>query len=611
MGTYEFKSMDDDLLIREFVAYIRDYDYMMRQMRNIGKRLDQERYSSLRDLYDPDGLKTEYMKLLADVSAKVSTINKMLSAKSLDEHLPLLRILRQAKGIEPLEGRPREFKAGAINIKLMIDGTITIMAPEVVKTNQTLVHIGAYRADASAYIKDGRLYIEDALSKTVVVIVRSSEHTQDGMLVRDEVEFVNHDKRIGGDTTFIRASKTGGKVTAYPGRIYDGTEGNFRMFSPPEGNILSHHFVVEVTTAQAKDDRIETRAVRFALNRDETVNMDEVRLVNGVLRVSTSHGRLIRITKDGQVLTGDEKETGGARDIPFQKQPEARNCAQTNMKIVLDYLGKGEGITIQKLEQMTGLADPETGVVDKKKMTWTIQNVNPLIELGLDISFRSSFPYAELLKNGETEQEGREFLNKYYGTRIGNFVMGVTVWPNFIKAIKQTEGLKSLGKIAIKSEEDKRREFAIIEKEFRNGANLFMLVDRNYLDTKQTPEQMKYQGLQYAGHFVIVTHITDTEVWYHDTGREDGAHRKISKDRFIQAWCADGTDNDVIIIRGIKKDADKATSMLPKAFDRKASDLLRKVRMAIGRESRDRKAEPATTGLIQSHQTAKACSTGA
>ena len=69
-----------------------------------------------------------------------------------------------------------------------------------------------------------------------------------------------------------------------------------------------------------------------------------------------------------------------------------------------------------------------------------------------------------------------------------------------------------------------------------------MLIDRNKIVGKE--------GF-YQGHFIIVTGFDDQNVFYHEYGPENSeANKKVLKSTFIDAWNANGTDNDIIIVYG-------------------------------------------------------------
>jgi|GEM_PF-6225805 len=229
------------------------------------------------------------------------------------------------------------------------------------------------------------------------------------------------------------------------------------------------------------------------------------------------------------------------KPIPFIRQPEERNCVQTNIKMVLDYFGKGRGTSIRDIEKSTGLADPATGQVDRSKMSWTIQGIKPLVDAGLDVEVVSAFPYKQMMAAGRTQGSGTRFLQGHYGKKMGDWVSGVTEWDSFYNAVGHLESSGGLRQVDASSKKQAEAEFKRIEGAHKDGAVAMLLVDRRFLDGNM--------DLDYQGHFVTVTGITDREVTYHDTGKAGGANQKVSRDKFIDAWRAQGTDNDALIVR--------------------------------------------------------------
>jgi len=88
--------------------------------------------------------------------------------------------------------------------------------------------------------------------------------------------------------------------------------------------------------------------------------------------------------------------------------------------------------------------------------------------------------------------------------------------------------------------ENRKLDFSEAEKSFNQGAMAIMLLDNSKI----------YGTQNYAGHFVTITKINQTHVVYHDTGGTP--NRAVEKEKFLEAWNAKGTDNDIIIIKGKK-----------------------------------------------------------
>jgi hypothetical protein len=206
-----------------------------------------------------------------------------------------------------------------------------------------------------------------------------------------------------------------------------------------------------------------------------------------------------------------------AKDIPFFKQTDSGNCLQTNLKIVLKYYYPERDYSFEELDDKTGRT--------QGKWTWTSQAIEFLANEGLDVYYYSTTPYSKILGGGG------EFIKEYYGEQDGKIIIEHTDFDALYSSIRT---LNNSGRYA-----NQKLNFSIIEQEFRKGSIILMLIDRNVL---VNPE------LGYAGHFVTITEINSTHVIFHDT--VGVPNRAVDKDKFLEAWDAHGTDNDVIMIKG-------------------------------------------------------------
>ena len=81
-----------------------------------------------------------------------------------------------------------------------------------------------------------------------------------------------------------------------------------------------------------------------------------------------------------------------------------------------------------------------------------------------------------------------------------------------------------------------------IEKHILKGHVPIVLIDNNKVSGKRD---------LYQGHYVVLTGFNDNDIYYHDSGPTDALpNKKVPRERFIEAFNANGTDNDVIIVYG-------------------------------------------------------------
>ena len=143
---------------------------------------------------------------------------------------------------------------------------------------------------------------------------------------------------------------------------------------------------------------------------------------------------------------------------------------------------------------------------------------------GLDAYYYSTTPYTDILEKGE------DLMISYYGDQDGRIMIEHTDFAALYSSIRS---LNSSGRYF-----DEKLDFDIIEQEFKKGSMIMMLIDSNALIRREP----------YSGHFVTITEIAKDNVIFHDTSGTP--NRVVSKEDFLRAWNANGTDNDVIIIKG-------------------------------------------------------------
>ena len=199
-------------------------------------------------------------------------------------------------------------------------------------------------------------------------------------------------------------------------------------------------------------------------------------------------------------------------DIPFHKQT-GPSCVQSQMLMAIKYFFPEKQINQEDLDKKTGR--------QPKQWTRFAQAVPVLIQEGLDVYYYSLAPYQNF---------SPEYINEYYGDN-GPLINSVTNWKSLKNSI---DFLKTSNRY-----QHKKLNWAEIEKAFKNKYVILMIIDYNVLNNRSG---------SYAGHGVTITDISQTHITFHNSAL--GPNQAAEKERFIKAWNAPGTDNDVIIIKG-------------------------------------------------------------
>jgi hypothetical protein len=204
-------------------------------------------------------------------------------------------------------------------------------------------------------------------------------------------------------------------------------------------------------------------------------------------------------------------------DIPYYRQTSSGNCMQTQIKMALKYYFPEKDFSFEELDILTGRTPG--------KWTWTSQLLPVLLDNGLDAYYYSASSY-EGIKEG-----GKEYILEYYGEEDGNIMIRHTNFESLYESIEKLEENRKFI--------NERLDFSEIEKEFKKGHVIILVIDRNVLFNNNGP---------YAGHGITITKINETHVSIHDSGGTPNL--LITKEQLIKAWNAPGTDNDAIIIKG-------------------------------------------------------------
>ncbi len=204
--------------------------------------------------------------------------------------------------------------------------------------------------------------------------------------------------------------------------------------------------------------------------------------------------------------------------VPFyENKGDGNQCMQVAMKSVLKYF-LDKDFSLDELDRLS----------DRKNGFWTStpQVANVLYELGLKVIYYSSSDLNFFLR-------GESFFREHFGRDAEKIL-------KFVDFPVVSFHVKKLLKYDIF--ERKKLSFNEIEFHIEQGHVPLMLFDYNKLVGKE--------GF-YQGHFVVVTGFDDQYIFYHESGPKDPEpNKKVLKSVFIDAWNANGTDNDVVIVYG-------------------------------------------------------------
>ena len=203
-------------------------------------------------------------------------------------------------------------------------------------------------------------------------------------------------------------------------------------------------------------------------------------------------------------------------NIDFYQQ-KGPSCVPAQVLMALKYYYPEGDYNLEMIDEMIGRkAD---------KWTWFSQALPVLVNEGLDAYYYSMTPYEDLTP---------EFVIEFYGDEDGEVINRVTDWEELNKSI---EYLKTTD-----SYEFEQLEWEEVENAFFNGNIILMIIDINVAKGND--------DLPYAGHGVIITKINETDVVFHNS--QGIPNTVITKEKFVEAWNAPGTDNDIILIKGKK-----------------------------------------------------------
>lgn len=211
-------------------------------------------------------------------------------------------------------------------------------------------------------------------------------------------------------------------------------------------------------------------------------------------------------------------------DLPFyENDKNGVQCLQVTLKTILKYFLDRE-YSLNELDKLT--------FREGNKWTWTHQIIPVLYDMNLDVIFYS-------IDRVENYMRGEEYIRELCSNDEDfNIVMKHTDIEVVVNTAQQ---ILNYGIF-----ENKKISLDEIEKEIENESLVVVLVNANILYER---EKTNYQG-----HFITLTGFDEEYIYYHESGpNKPTPNSKVKKEIFQNAFDAQGTGNDCIIVRGVKK----------------------------------------------------------
>ncbi len=215
-------------------------------------------------------------------------------------------------------------------------------------------------------------------------------------------------------------------------------------------------------------------------------------------------------------------------DVPFfVNTGDGNRCAQVALQCALKYY-LGKDIPVEELDRLTGRKEG--------KWTSTFQIVAVAWDLGLDVRYYSKSPIEPYT---HTEEE----IVKYTRETFPNAAETILKHSDLPVMLEKATHLTKLNLF-----EKRLLSFQEIEKHITQNHLPLLCIDY----AKIAIDKSKYPN--YSGHFVPMVGFDNESVFYHESGPKNPlANRQVPKKDFIDAWNAEGTDNDVVIVYGKRK----------------------------------------------------------
>jgi len=189
-------------------------------------------------------------------------------------------------------------------------------------------------------------------------------------------------------------------------------------------------------------------------------------------------------------------------DVPFIVQESEYDCGPVNLLMALNYLEADMGL--KTIKEALSYCDSDA--------VFTLELATAAAEMGYEVEFYSSQLYSEhddkeFYQEHSTDSENQEMIDSAEKAGVDIFEDSLTF--------------------------DEVKEF------LTESSIPIVLIDWNQIK--------KLEG--YQGHFVPLTGYNDSEAIIHNPAEEKGSFTSIDKELFNQARKADGTDEDILVIK--------------------------------------------------------------
>ncbi|MDE1762304.1 MAG: hypothetical protein KGH78_03885 [Candidatus Micrarchaeota archaeon] len=205
-------------------------------------------------------------------------------------------------------------------------------------------------------------------------------------------------------------------------------------------------------------------------------------------------------------------------DLPFYRNDKTGiQCYQVAMQIPIKHF-LGRECTLDELDKLTKRRGPF--------YTYTTQVVPVLHDMGLEVKYFSPVDQKPFLA-------GESYIREHYGKDAEDYLK-VTDMEVMVESVRNMLKYNLFEQRKLTVEE--------IEDHIRNGHVLIAVIDYYKLVGKVGG---------YQGHVVVLTGFDSDNFYIHQSGPEDPIpNMKIPRERFMDAWNANGTDNDMVVVYG-------------------------------------------------------------
>ena len=207
-------------------------------------------------------------------------------------------------------------------------------------------------------------------------------------------------------------------------------------------------------------------------------------------------------------------------DVPFYPNTtgDGNQCFQVSMQSAMKYY-LDRDVSVSELDRRTNKKEG--------KGTWTPQIVPTLYNSGLNVRYYSKTDLKPYL-------EGEPFIRRQYGANADH-ILELTDIGALVDSVK----------ILMKYDlfEIKILDVEMMRAHLREKHLLLILLDWNKVISRT--------DRPYQGHMGVLTGFDRDNFYFHNSGPANPTpNMQIPKDRLIEAWNANGTDNDIVVVYG-------------------------------------------------------------